>query len=121
MVEVVIATLVVVIWPEDVVGGRSIGEEGVKLGPRGPVAEGCSFDSVEMTVVEKGAAVEEDEGTNEKVDELEIKMPDGLEIGEVDCNSVLVSVDVVAAREVDIVGTEGRAEGMTELEPCPID
>jgi hypothetical protein len=121
MVEVVNATLVVVIWPEDVVGGRSIGEECVEVGSKGPVAEGCWFDSVGMTVVEKGATVEEDEGTNDIVDELEIEMPDELEIGEVDCNSVLVSVDVVAAREVDPVGTEGGAEGMTELEPCPID
>lgn len=101
MIEVVNAISVVVIWPEDVVGGRSIGEEGVELGSRGPV--------------------EEDEGTNEMIDELEIEMPDGLEIGEADCISVLVSVDVVAARDVDPVGTEGGAEGMTELEPCPID
>jgi hypothetical protein len=74
-----------------------------------------------MTVVEKGRAVEEDEDTNEIVDEVEIELPDGLEIGEVDCNSVHVSVDVVAVREVDPVGTEGGAEGITELEPYPID
>lgn len=109
------------IWPEDVVAGRSIGEKGVEIGSRGPVAEGCWFGSVAMTVVEKGRAVEEDEDTNEIVDEVEIELPDGLEIGEVDCNSVHVSVDVVAVREVDPVGTEGGAEGITELEPYPID
>jgi hypothetical protein len=106
MVEVVNATLVVVIWPADVVGGRSIGEEGVEVGSRGPVAEGCWFDSVEVTVVEEGATAEEDEGTNEMVDELEIEMPDGLEIDEVDRKSVLVSVDVDDADVCESTGVE---------------
>lgn len=39
---------------------------------------------------------------------------------EVDCNSVLVLVDVVAAREVDPDETEGGAEGVAEVEGCLI-
>lgn len=40
---------------------------------------------------------------------------------EVDCNSVLVLIDIViAVREVNLVKIEREAEGMTELEGCLI-
>lgn len=121
MVEVVNATLVVVAWSENVVEGRSRSDEGVEAGSRGLDVVSCWFDSVDVTIVEKGATVEEDEATYEMVDEVEIEMSGWLEIGESDCNAVLVEVDVVAVREVDPVGIEGGLDRLIELELCPID
>ena len=121
MVEVVKATFVAVTWPEDVVAEKPTGEEGAESVFRTPVCESCWFGSVALTAVERGVTVEEDEGTNEIVDVLGVEVPDVLGIGEVDCNPVLIPVDAVAAMDVDTVGTEREAEGMTELELCSID